>query len=123
MKRSHFIHIKNIGILASTNGDPNLHYQFHIAANIMLVLAKLHPQYETVRKVCEPWILNLARLGSGHLLDNLIPCCVPLFPEATNLQAVEIVTKFIAWLFLSNDIEDNGPLLLGTKDSCSTGSH
>ena len=75
--------------------------------------------------VCELWMLNLARRGSEQLLlDNLIPRYVcRLFPEATNLGDVEIVTKFIAWLFLSDDIEDNGPLLLGTEDHGFMGSH
>ena len=80
--------------------------------------AKLHPQYDTVRRVCEPWMLNLTHPGSEQLLlDNLIPRYVcRLFPEAIDLRDVEIVTKFIIWMFLSDDIEDNGPLLLGTDD-------
>ena len=86
---------------------------------------KLHPQYDTVRRVCEPWILNLAHPGSEQLLlDNLIPRYVcRLFPEATDLRDVEIVTKFISWMFLSDDIEDNGPLLLGTEDHGFMESH
>ena len=87
---------------------------------------KLHPQYETVRNVCEPWILDLAHPGSEKvLLDNLIPRYVcRLFPEATDLRDVEIVTKFIAWLTLADDIVDNGPLVLPTTKSYgSMGSH
>ena len=86
---------------------------------------KLHPQCETIRMVCEPWILNLARPGSEQLiLDCLIPRYVcRLFPEATDLRDLETITNFIAWLFLSDDIEDTGPLLLGTEGHGFMGSH
>ena len=64
--------------------------------------------------VCELWMLNLARRGSEQLLlDNLIPRYVcRLFPEATNLGDVEIITKFIAWLTFTDNIVDNGRALI-----------
>ncbi|MCO5578583.1 hypothetical protein L7F22_032429 [Adiantum nelumboides] len=76
----------------------------------------LHPEYETIKAKCDPWLLTVARPTSPTAADfwvnSLFTYLVCLSYPHGPADRVTNLAKFISWLFVCDD-EDDDPALLG----------
>ncbi|MCO5557413.1 hypothetical protein L7F22_010976 [Adiantum nelumboides] len=76
----------------------------------------LHPEYETIKAECDPWLLAVAQptslIAADFWVNSLLPYLTCLVYPNCPADRVTNLAKFLTWLFVTDD-EDDDPALLG----------